>query len=158
MINSVTKTVFGSKLKKSMLFADALKFLASHRLLNEGELTEIAISKKTGIKKCKPGTPQIDLVNGVQIKHARSHPKSNGRGQLAFITIGNTRAPIFAVITESVTGEQYFLHIPYSARKKLKGSCISITFDNDGKPGYSRWLANHRVDSFNELCKLAKNA
>ncbi len=50
MINSVTKTVFGPKLNESMSFSDALKFLASKGLLNEGELTELAISKKSGVE------------------------------------------------------------------------------------------------------------
>lgn len=157
MINSITKTVFGSKLNQSMTFADALKFLTSKGLINEGELTELAISKKSGIAKCKPNTPEIDLVNGVQIKHARSHPRSSGNGQLAFITIKNTKAPIFAVVTESVTGQQYYLHIPYKDRKHLSGSAISIPFDNYGSPGNSQWWY-HKVDTFEELCELARNA
>lgn len=157
MINAVTKTVFGSKLNESATLADTLKFLASKGLLNEGELTELAISKKSGIEKCPTGTPEIDLVNGVQIKHARSHARSSGSGQAAYISIKNTRAPIFAVVTESVTGKQYFLHIPYNARKHLSGNTISIPFDNYGCPGSSQWWI-YEVGSFDKLCELAKNA
>lgn len=157
MINALTKTVFGSKLNESATLADTLKFLASKGLLNEGELAELAISKKSGIAKCKTNTPEIDLINGVQIKHARSHPRSSGNGQVAYITIKNTKAPIFAVVTESVTGRQYYLHIPYKDRKHLSGSAISIPFDNYGSPGNSQWWLND-VGSFENLCELAKNA
>lgn len=157
MINALTKTVFGHKLNESFTLADTLKFLSSKGLLNEGELAELAISKKSGIAKCPACTPEIDLVNGIQIKHARSHPRSSGNGQVAYISIKNTKATIFAVVTESVTGKQYFLHIPYKARQHLCGNTISIPFDNYGGPGNSQWWL-HEVGSFDQLCELAKNA
>lgn len=157
MINALTKTVFGSKLNESATLADTLKFLASKGLLNEGELTELAISKKSGIAKCPTNTPQIDLINGIQIKHARSHFVKNKTHQTAYITIRGTKAPIFAVVTESITGKQYFLHIPYKARQHLCGNTIAITFDNYGWPGRSQWW-EYEVETFEKLCELARNA
>ena len=158
MNNALTKTVFGNKLKQQMTLEEAISFLTIKGLLNEGELAEKAISKKSGIAQCTPGTPAIDLINGIQIKHARSHfLKNNSRLQKAYISIKGTKAPICAVVTESVTNQQYFLYIPYKDRKHLTGNTISICFDEYGCRGSSQWWLND-VGSFENLCKLAKNA
>lgn len=157
MINDLTKTIFGNGLHKTLTLSDALSLLTEMNLVNLGELAEQAISKKSGVKQCARNTPNIDLVSGVQIKHARtSFVKNNRYGiQKAYISIKGTDAPILAVITEQVTGKQYFLNIPYQARGHLCGNTISICFDQYGNPGQSQWWA-YEVGSFKELCEIAK--
>jgi hypothetical protein len=156
MVNDLTKTVFGSNLHKSFKLSHVLAELNKLNLLNSGELAERAISMKSGIEQCTRNTPEIDLVSGVQIKHAQtSFSKSNPKQQKAFISIKGTKAPILAVITERITGAQYFLNIPYKARRHLTGNTISICFDQYGNPGKSQWW-EYEVDSFKTLCEMAK--
>lgn len=157
MINDLTKTVFGSNLHKSYTLADVLSKLNKLNLLNSGELAERAISKKSGVKQCSRNTPEIDLESGVQIKHAQTNfvKSSSTNMQKAYIGIKGTRASILAVITEQVTGKQYFLNIPYKARQHLTGNTISICFDEYGNPGASQWW-EYEVGSFKELCEMAK--
>lgn len=156
MINDLTKTIFGNNLYKSYTLADVLAELNKMNLINSGELAEQAISKKSGVKQCARNTPEIDLESGIQIKHAQtSFVKNKPNLQKAYITIKGTRAPILAVITEQVTGKQYFLNIPYKARNHLSGNTISLCFDQYGNPGNSQWWA-YEVSSFKDLCELAK--
>ena len=88
--------------------------------------------------KHKNAKPKVDYIT---IKHT-------------FISI-NTTAPILCVIYNPVLDEQYFFHIPYSAFRHLNGNCISISFGKDGHPGSSIWW-HYEVESFEELCELAK--
>lgn len=158
MVNDLTKTVFGRKLNKTYKLADVLSMLDEMNLLQCGELAEQAISKKSGVSQCTKNTPAIDLVTGVQIKHARTHfNKERPHVQKAYIGIKGTTAPILAVVTEQVTGKQFFLNIPYKARRHLNGNTIAVQFDKDGNPNPSQWW-EHKVDSFADLCKLAKKS
>lgn len=155
MNNVLFESIFGETLKSPMTLEKAIQVLSSHNLINIGELAELAISKKSGVELCEKNTPEVDLVSGVQIKHAQTNPHSNSGRLLAHVSIKGTTAPILAVVTERKTNKQYFFHIPYSARAHLTGNAISITFDNYGFPGSGQWWA-YEVESFEKLCELAK--
>ena len=103
---------------------------------------------------CNKNTANIDLVSGVQIKYSTVKKPASSGYYMAYISI-NTTAPILCVITNPVTKEQYFLYIPYSAFSHLRGNCISICFGKNGSPSPSQWW-NYEVDSFDDLCELAK--
>lgn len=147
-------TVFGSQLNQQMTLKQAIELLQAENLINMGELAERAISKQSGVDLCTPMTPNIDTVTGKQIKYATVKKGAKSRYYKAYIT-RNTTAPILCVITNPIKQEQYFLHIPYSAHKHHSGSCLAISFGTDGTPSRS-WLWEHEVDSFDELCELAK--
>lgn len=149
------ETVFGNHLQDKMTLEKAIHLLAEHDLINIGELAELAISKKSGVGLCEKNMPEIDLVSGKQIKHARTNPHANSGRLLAHISIKGSTAPILAVVTERKRNKQYFFHIPYQARAHLCGNAIAIPFDDMGYPGSSQWW-QYEVDSFEELCELAK--
>lgn len=139
-----------------MPLSEAIELLKSMNLINIGELAELAISKKSGVKTCDRNTPEIDLVSGKQIKHATTNPVKNRPNQRkAFISIAGTSAPILAVVTETITSRQYFLYIPFRAYSHLTGNTISVIFDKNGNPGNSQWW-RYQVESFEKLCELAK--
>ena len=154
MRDILAETYFGADVNNKMTLMEAINLLRSHDLLNSGELAERAISVRSGIDMCRKNTPNIDLVTGKQIKHATVKKAGTRLFYRASISI-NTTAPILCVITNPFDGEQYFLHIPYSAHRYLTGNCITIPFGKDGQGGASRWWA-YQVDSFQELCDLAK--
>lgn len=154
MSNALTHTLFGSELSTMMSLENAINLLLAKNLINVGELAEQAISKKSGVAMCGKNTANIDLVSGVQIKYSTVTKPASSERYLAYISI-NTTAPILCVINNPVLNEQYFLHIPYRAFRHLSGSCITITFGKDGNPGSSQWW-HYEVDSFEELCELAK--
>ena len=154
MNNALTQTIFGNELHTLMSLQNAIALLISKNLINVGELAEQAISKKSGVAMCSKNTANIDLVSGVQIKYATVKKSASSEYYRAYISI-NTTAPILCVITNPVLNEQYFLHIPYRAFKHLDGNCINIYFGKDGEPRSSQWW-NYEVDSFEELCELAK--
>lgn len=157
MKNDLTKAVFGKKLDNTITVQQALQMFDDMGLLNIGELAELAISKKSGIERCKKQTENIDLVTGVQIKHAKTHLRPSGKYHYWGASISrNTTAPILAVITEQHTKKQYFLHIPYHAHKHMAGNTINVWFGADGTRLDSHWLQDYAVDSFAELCELAK--
>ena len=148
------ETVFGKQLDQKMSLRQACELLRKENLLNNGELTERAISKQSGVELCSPMTPNIDTVTGKQIKYATVKKPASEDYYRAYIS-RNTDAPILCVITNPVLKEQYFLHIPYSAHKHLNGSCLNISFGRNAQPGKS-WLWKYEVDSFEKLCELAK--
>jgi len=152
MKNDLTKSLFGNKLDKTGTLAEHIQMLNEMNLLNIGELAELAISKKSGVKMCDANTPNIDLVSGKQIKHAQTHFR---QGVMIATISRRTTATMLIVITETKTQKQYFLNIPYAAHKHLNAQTISVYFDKNGKPGQSQWW-KYRVDSFKELCELAK--
>ena len=154
MNNALTQTIFGNELHAHMSLLDAISLLGSKNLINVGELAEQAISKKSGVAMCSKNTANIDLVSGVQIKYATVKMSASSDYYRAYISI-NTTAPILCVINNPVINEQYFLHIPYRAFRHLSGNCISISFGTDGQPGSSIWW-QYEIDSFEELCELAK--
>lgn len=153
MNDILLETIFGDQLHETMTLADALLIIKQKKLFDIGKLAEQAISKKSGVKLCKNNQENIDLITGKQIKHGTTNKTSDGIRQKASIGT-NTTAPILAVITETVTGAQYFLHIPYKDHKNLKGSLV-IYFENDGTPCPSKWW-NNEVQTFDQLCDLAK--
>lgn len=157
MINDLTKTVFGNNLDRSFKLSAVLSGLNDLNLLNIGELAEKAISMKSGVEQCTRNTPEIDLLSGAQVKHAQTSFLKNSPWQIqkAYISIKGTTAPILAVVTERVTGKQYFFNIPYQARRHLSGNTISICFDKHGNPGNSQWWA-YEVQDFKTLCEMAK--
>jgi hypothetical protein len=155
MRDVLAETYFGPDIDKKMSLMEAINLLRRHDLLNIGELAERAISVQSGVKMCDKNTPNIDLVTGKQIKHATVKKPASENHYKAYITI-NTRAPILCVITNPINNKQYFLHIPFSAHRHLSGSCIAIGFGRDGRtPANSHWW-RFEVNSFEELCELAK--
>jgi hypothetical protein len=154
MNNVLTQTLFGNELLTTMSLENAINLLLSKNLINVGELAEQAISKRSGIAMCGKNTANIDLVSGVQIKYSTVKMPASSDRYLAYISI-NTTAPILCVINNPVLNTQYFLHIPYRAFRHLSGNCINISFGTDGYPRSSQWWY-YEVDSFEELCELAK--
>jgi hypothetical protein len=154
MSNALTQTLFGNELSTMMSLDTAINLLLSKNLINVGELAEQAISKKSGVAMCGKNTANIDLVSGVQIKYSTVKKAASSDYYLAWISI-NTTAPILCVINNPVLNTQYFLHIPYHAFRHLTGNCINVPFGRDGYPGSSQWW-HYQVNSFEELCELAK--
>ena len=152
MINDITKAVFGDNLNKTYTLAEVLSGLDNLNLLNNGELTEIAISNVSGVKQCTKLTENIDLESGKQIKHAKTYFR---KGSWIATISRNTTAPMLVVITEQNTKKLHFLHIPYGAHKHLSGNTISISFGSDGRSKNSQWF-KYEVGTFDKLCNLAK--
>ena len=155
MNNDLTRAVFGNNLNKTYTLSDVLSSLNKIDLLNIGELAELAISKKSGVKQCEKLTENIDLESGHQIKHARTHLRTSGYW-IATVS-RNTTAPILLVVSETKTKKQYFFHIPYSAHRHLSGNTIGISFGQYGRPSSGQWW-RYEIKSFDELCEIAKNA
>ena len=155
MNNELTQAVFGRMLDQKYTLSEVLTALDKLDLLNIGELAELAISKKSGVKKCGKMTENIDLESGHQIKHARTHLRPNGYW-IATVS-RNTTAPILLVVSETKTKKQYFFHIPYKAHRHLSGNTIGISFGAHGWPSSGQWWA-YEITSFDELCEIAKNA
>lgn len=153
--NVLFEAIFGDVLQTPMTLAKAIDVLSKHDLINIGELAELAISKKSGVELCVKNTPEVDLVSGVQIKHAQTNPHSASGRLLAHVSIKGTRAPILAIVTERMRNKQYYFYIPYKARSHLCGNTISIPFTDVGYPGGGQWW-NYEVESFEALCELAK--
>ena len=128
MKNDLTETVFGKDLDRTFTLAEALDLLSSHNLIDVGELAERAISKKSGVAQCGKNTPGIDLVNGMQIKHAQTNPgnKTYEKRLVAWCSIKNTDAPILLVVTERLTKKQYFFYVPYDAYKYVNANTLSL--------------------------------
>jgi hypothetical protein len=158
MNNVLLETIFGSKLKETCTYQEAFDLFNSMDLIAHGELTEKAISKKSGIQQCAKNQPYIDLVSGVQIKYAQTNYETQSySGSLkAHITIKNHTETILAVVTETVTNKQYFFCFPYSSYKHYNANTFSIPFDLNGHPKISndRWY--YQIGSWESLCELAK--
>ena len=164
MENDLTLAIFGkTKLKETGTLAEHIKMLNELNLINIGEMAEIAISKSSKIDRCAPCNEGFDLVNGIEIKHGQTHVRSaRGNTLKAWISIKNKTGPIFAVVTESVTGKQYFFRFPKSYYTEFSANAISIPFEITGKPrrfqqkssGFtSPWY--YEIESYSKLCKLA---
>lgn len=150
--NDLTRTVFGNMLNESFKLSDILDMLDEHSFLNLGELTEVAISKKSGVARCTKLTENIDLVSGKQIKYAKTYYRD---GSWRATITRNTTAPMLVVIDEQATRTQYFLHIPYQAHCHLAGNTIGVSFGPDGDSTGSKWM-QYAVKDFDTLCELAK--
>jgi hypothetical protein len=157
MKDVLVETVFGRKLKSEMTLEKAIQMLKDLDLIDIGELAEQAISKTTKIARCSKNTPDIDLVSGVQIKHAQTNTEHIVKSQLnAWISIKDHTAPILAVVTERVTKKQYFFHIPYRVYSKQNGNAICVPFESDGTPRLSNHWWRCQIPSYEALCELAK--
>jgi hypothetical protein len=150
--NPLTRSVFGDMLDESVNVAEVLEILDRNNFLNLGEITEVAISKKSGVARCTKLTENIDLVSGKQIKYAKTYYRD---GSWRATISRNTTAPMLIVIDEQSTANQYYLHIPYHAHQHLAGSTIGVSFGPDGDSTNSKWM-QYAVKDFDTLCKLAK--
>ena len=150
----LAEAYFGLDVDNKMTLMEAIVLLRKHDLINHGELAERAISVQSGVQMCDKNTPNIDLVTGVQIKSANVKKAITSDHYKAHISI-NTTAPMLCVVTNLIEEKQYFLHIPYSAHRHLYANAISIPFGKDGLGGSSQWW-EYQVDSFEDLCKMAK--
>ena len=158
MSNILLKTLFGNKLKKIYTLAEAFEIFNEMDLISHGELAEKAISKKSGIAQCRKNTPGIDLESGKQIKYAQTNYETQAYcGTLkGYITIKNHDQTILAVVTETLTKKQYFFHFPYSSYSHYSANTFCIPFEIDGTPRRSNDRWKYAVDSWEDLCKLAK--
>ena len=165
MRNDLTKTVFGNKLGKKYTLAEAISLMHSMDMFNIGELAERAISIKSKVAQCSKNTPDADLVNGMEIKHGMTHP-DNPRGNTlsAYLSKEKKTAPILGVVTEQLTGKQYYFSIPYRAYSKSNANTLCIPFELDGTPRRTPKAATYlpnwwdfEVATFDKLCKIAKN-
>jgi len=150
--NPVTRSVFGDMLDESFKLSDILDMLDQNNFLNFGELTEVAISKKSGVARCTKLTENIDLVSGKQIKYAKTYYRD---GAWRATITRNTTAPMLIVIDEQGTRNQYYLHIPYNAHRHLAGNTIGVSFGPNGDSTGSKWM-QYAVKDFDTLCELAK--
>lgn len=157
MSDILVETVFGDYLNTTLTLGEAIRFLKNRNLIAIGELAELAISKKSGIEQCQKNCANIDLVSGVQIKHAQTNPNSTSGKLIAYITIRGITAPILSVVTERKTNKQYFFHFPYSAYSGQFGNAFSVPFEQSGKPKRSNRWWDYEVESFEKLCELAHN-
>ena len=157
MVNDLTKTVFGKELHTTMTLAEAITLLHSKSLFSIGELAERAISKKSKIAQCGKNNPNSDLINGLEIKHGMTHPENpKGKTLTAYLSKERKTAHMLGVVTEQVTGKQYYFSIPYSAYSKADANTLAIPFELDGtprrNPKAARYLPNwwdYEVNSFN---------
>ncbi len=154
MRDVLAEAYFGVDVDNKMTLMEAIVLLRKHDLINHGELAERAISVQSGVQMCDKNTPNIDLVTGKQVKSANVKRSVSSEHYKAHISI-NTTAPMLCVVTNLVEEKQYFLHIPPSAHRHLSANAISIPFGKDGLGGASQWW-EYQVDSFEDLCKLAK--
>ena len=136
-----------------MTLDQAIEMLTELNLINIGELGEKAISIATNIDQCPRNTPEIDLVNGVQIKTSQTNPERDKTTLRAWFTIKNCRAPIALTVTEKVTKKQYFFFIPYSAYQHVKANAISIPFDINGYPLMKNDWWYYNVTTWEKLCE-----
>ena len=155
MSNILVETVYELRLKETMTLEQAFDMLFKDDLINTGKLTELAVSKRSGVAMCTPCTPNIDLVSGKQIKYATvTRPESSD--YYGATVSRNTTADILLVITNPVENyKQYFLYIPYSEHFHLSGNTITVPFGRHGTSGQSKWW-HFQIDSFDKLCEMAK--
>ena len=156
MRDELAEAYFGVDVDKKMTLMEAIVLLRRHNLLNHGELAERAISVQSGVAQCDKNTRNIDLVSGVQIKSAQVTKSVNSDYYKAHFGI-NTTAPMLCVITNLIEEKQYYLYIPPAAHSHLSGNAINISFGTSGlfEDSTSHWWG-HKVDTFKELCELAK--
>jgi hypothetical protein len=166
MDNELTRTVFGDQLGIQFTLAEAINLIHANGLLNIGELAEKAISCKSQLTQAPRCQEGFDFINKngtpIEVKHGQTHKKSNSTQRVAYISKKNKEAHMLAIVTEAVTGKQYYFSIPYHAYKYKDGNAFDITFTESGAPityrprsQYNWW--NYEVKSFAELCEIAVN-
>ena len=157
-VSQLYKTIFGRQLDQRFTLMGAIRLLESKNLIDAGELAEQAISKKSKIERCAKNFPEIDLVSGKQIKHARTNPdRTNSSGtMMATVSIKNHRSTILAVVTERKSNMEYYFAFPYSAYRHLNGNTLNIPFYNDGKAYSKNKWWRYQVSSFTKLCEMAR--
>ena len=165
MKNELTLAVFGeNKLNETNTLSEHITLLNKLKLINIGELAEIAISKTSNIDRCAPCNEGYDLVNGVEIKHGQTHPESiRGNTLKAWISIKNKTGNIYAVVTETLTAKQYFFRFPTRYYNGFNANAICVPFETNGRPrkfqkrnssNFNPWY--YEIGSYRELCKLAR--
>lgn len=157
-MSQLYKTIFGRQLGQRFTLMSAIRLLESKNLIDAGELAEQAISKKSKIERCAKNFPEIDLVSGKQIKHARTNPERiNSAGNMAaYISIKNHRSTILAVVTERKTNMEYYFAFPYLTYRRMKANTIGIPFYGDGSPYVKNKWWQYQVSSFSKLCEMAR--
>ena len=157
-MSQLYKTIFGRRLNKTMTLGEAISLLESKDLIAVGEVAELAVSMKSGVERCSKNYPGIDLVSDKQIKHARTNPENpvHGGKLRAYISVKNTTSTILAVVTERLTGKEYYFELPYSCYRHHNGSTIGIPFHANGTPVLTNKWWKYQVDSLDELCEMAK--
>ena len=135
-MNVLFDTLFDQHQHRTYTIKEAFDIFHAHSIIAHGELAEQAISKATGIEQCPKNTPGIDLVNGLQIKHALTNYETQAyQGRLkGHISKRNHTETIMAVVTETVTDCQYYFEFPYESYRHHKGNSFAIPFDLDGTP------------------------
>lgn len=158
-MSQLYRTIFGSRLYQEFKLKDAILLLESKDLIDVGELAELAISKKSKIIRCSKNHPDIDLVSGKQIKHARTNPENptyEGKNLVAYITTRNHKSTILTIVTERLTNKEYYFVFPYSSYSHVNANTIGIPFYSDGKPYLKNKWWQYQVESFEQLCEMAK--
>jgi hypothetical protein len=153
-MNFMIENLLGNRADKKVTFAQAFKTLLDMDLINIGEVGEQTISNASGVERCPRNTAKIDLVSGVQIKTAQTHPDKEKLQ--AYFAPGNTNAPILLMVIERLTGKEYFFFFQYKDYKNTIGSSVCLPFYLDGTPRRSNSWWDYEI-TFDELCKLAKN-
>jgi len=164
MDNDLTYAVFGNQLGIKFTMAEAISLLHEQGLINIGELAEKAISNKARLEQAPRCQEGYDFINQngvpIEVKHGQTHLTPNGTKMDAWISKRNKTAHILAIVTESVTGKQYYFSIPYKAYSTVNANAFDITFTLSGKPIKNRPRSRHNwwayeVESFDALCDIA---
>jgi len=160
MNNVLLETLLGERINEVVTLGEAFEIYHSMDLIATWELAERAISKKADVAQCPKNTPGIDLVSGVQIKYAQTNRVTQSKkGSLyGYISVRDHTETILAVVTETVTGKQYFFRFPHSSYRHVNGNTFAVPFDIDGNPRRKSDWWYYEVDSFDKLCEMAKNA
>ena len=167
MNNKLTIEIFGDKLNEVASLSDYLSYLNSMGLLNIGELAELAISKTSTSSRCPANFEGYDLENKVEIKHGQTHErnllKKKPRNR-AYFSKDKKTGPIAAVITEEITGKQYYFFVPYSIYTCWHANSISIPFELNGRPVKTKKkntgkpnIWDYEIDNYDLLCDMVKN-
>jgi hypothetical protein len=82
----------------------------------------------------------------------------------AWVSKKNKTGPIAAVVTEQLTGKQYYFFIPESAYSQASANAISVPFNADGTPRKvprsATYLPNwwsYEESTFSSLCTKVRN-
>lgn len=154
---TLIQEIFGKKLQQKMTLQEAILLLSEKKLIDIGEVAELAISKGSGVDMCAKNTANIDLVTGYQVKHGQTNPDHVSRGTLkAHISIRGITTTILAVVTERVSRKQYYFCFPYSSFEEYAGNTFHVVFKPCGSPSRKAWTWAYEVGSFKELCEIAK--
>jgi hypothetical protein len=150
--NILFKQIFGRDLNKQITMLEALDRLEELGLIDYGELGEQATSIATGVDRCDRNHPEIDLVNGAQIKTGTAAEQKRTDKKIAYISIRKHTDTIYGIVREKKTKKDYFFVLPYSAYKYQNANTIGIPFENDGRPYLDNkwWMYSVSFDQYTE--------